>query len=101
METLKLRILIKQVEGAEIAYLYSREAFDLLKIEKQTYDDSQFVEVGTKIEYEGRKLVVDSVNLKMYTETHEMDHGYGINLYSPTEQADYNCQLHVFVKDLK
>lgn len=34
-------------------------------------------------------------------ETYEMNHRYGINLFSPTEQADYNCQLGIFVNDLK
>jgi hypothetical protein len=101
METLKLRILIQHVKGADIAYLYNREAFDLLKIEKHTYDNSQFVEIGTKIEYGERKYVVESINLKMFPETYEMNHGYGVNLYSPTEQANYNCQLGVFVNDLK
>jgi len=45
METLQARILIQHKQGATIAYLYNREAFDLLEIEKQTYDNSQFIEI--------------------------------------------------------
>lgn len=100
METLKMRILIQHVQGADIAYLYNRAAFDLLMIDKHEYDNSQFVEVGTKIEYDGRKFEVKSENLKLYPENYEKNHGKGINLYSPTEHADYNCQLGVFVDNL-
>lgn len=92
-----MRILIQHVQGADIAYLYNREAFDLLKIDKHEYDNSQFVETGTKIQYGERKYEVKSINLKMFPETYEVDHGKGINLYSPTDRADYNCQLGVFV----
>ncbi len=92
--------MIKHLEGAEIAYLYNREAFDLLKIDKHEYDNSQFVAVGTKIEYDERKYEVKSIILKLFPETYEMNHGKGINLFSPTEQADFNCQLGVFVDSL-
>lgn len=97
MDTLKTRILIKHKDGATIAYLYNREAFDLLKIPKQEYDNSQFIEIGQEIEYEEIRYRVDSINFKFEEKTFEMNHGYGINMYSPTEQADFNCQISVFV----
>ena len=31
-----MRILIKHIQGADKGYLYNREAFDLLKIDKPT-----------------------------------------------------------------
>jgi len=101
METLQARILIQHVEGPTIAYLYNRESFDLLNIEKHEYDNSQFIEVGDIIEFEERKYVVESINFKMENTLHEMTHGYGINLYAPTDPSDFNCQIGVFVKNAK
>jgi hypothetical protein len=40
MDILKTRILIKHKDEATIAYLYNREAFDLLKIPTQEYGNS-------------------------------------------------------------
>lgn len=97
MEPLKLRILLSYDQGTTIAYLYNRKSFDLLKIEKHTYDESQFLEVGDSIEYEGMKFVVKNINFKMEKELHEMDSKYGINMYSPTDPSDFNCEMGVFV----
>lgn len=100
METLQARILIQHVEGATIAYFYNRESFDLLNIERQTYDKSQFIEIGQIIEIEGIKYKVDHINFKMEETLHEMNHGYGINLYSPSDPSDFNCQIGIFVKNI-
>ena len=100
MEALQSRILIEHVKGATIAYLYNRESFDLLNITKDTYDSSQFIEVGTFIEYNGTKYKVESVNFKMEKELYETDNKYGINLYSPSDVSGYNCQIGVFVDNV-
>lgn len=101
MESLQLRILIQHVQGANIAYLYNRESFELLKIKKHTSDNSQFVEIGQIIEYNGYKYVVDHINFKLEEKLHKMNHGYGINLYSPTDPSDFNCQIGVFVNSIE
>lgn len=100
MEYLQARILIKYVEGAEIAYLYNRESFDLLKIEKQQWDNSQFIEIGQIIEYNERKYKVESLNFKMDSDFNKADNTVGINLYSPTDLSDYNCQIGIFVSSV-
>lgn len=101
MEALQVRILIKHVQGATIAYLYNREAFDLLKIEKDAFANDQFVEIGQILEFEGSKYIVDHFNFKMEEELHDMDHGYGINMYSPTKPSNFNCQIGIFVNNIE
>ena len=101
MENLKSRILIKHKEGATIAYLYNRESFDLLKIKKDTYDQSQFIKINQTIEYNGKKYKVCEINIKMENSLIEVEHGYGINLDSPTKPSNYNCQIGIFVDDIQ
>lgn len=100
MEALQARILIKHVQGATIAYLYNRESFDLLNIPPNTYDSSQFIEVGSTIEYDGTKYNVQSINFKMDKDLNVMDNKYGINMYAPTDPSDFNCQIGVFVDNI-
>ncbi len=100
MEALQARILIQHVQGATIAYLYNRESFDLLNIPPHTYDSSQFIEVGSTIEYDGTKYNVKSVNFKMDKDLNVMDNKYGINMYAPTDPSDFNCQIGVFVDNI-
>lgn len=97
MEQLQVRILLQHVQGATIAYFYNRESFDLLNIERHTYDESQFIEIGNTIEFEGEKYVVKNINFKMEKQLYVMDNKYGINMYSPTDPSDFNCQIGVFV----
>lgn len=97
MEPFLMRILITHVQGATIAYLYNRESFELLKIKKQKYDSSQFIDLGDIIEYGETKYVVKSINLKLEDKTYAMSSRKGINLHAPTEPSDYNCQIGVFV----
>lgn len=99
MEQLQVRILLQHVKGATIAYFYNRESFDLLNIKKQKYDDSQFIEIGNIIEFENTKYVIKALNFKMEKQLFEMDNKYGVNLHSPTDPSDYNCQIGVFVDD--
>jgi len=100
MEQLQVRILLQHVQGATIAYLYNRESFDLLNIERHTYDDSQFIEIGNIIEYEGIKYKVDSINFKMEKTLYEMNNEYGVNLHSPSDPSNFNCQIGVFVDNV-
>ena len=100
METFKMRISIRHIEGAEIAYLYNREAFDMMNITKENFDNSQFIQIGTTISYNEEEYEVKEIKLRMFPETYEMNHSYGVNLYSPTEQADFNCEVLVFVDNV-
>lgn len=101
MEALLIRILIQEIDGDIIAYLYNREAFDLLKIEKQTYDNSQFVEVGQIIVYNGKKYKVDHFNIKMEEKLFDVNPNIGMNMYSPNDPSDFNCQIGVFVNSVE
>lgn len=101
MEEIKSRILIKHVQGATIAYLYNRESFDLLNVEKNEDGDYQFVEIGQIIEYDGAKYKVENINFRMDKEMHDMNHGYGINMYSPTDPTDFNSQIGIFVDNVE
>jgi len=97
MEQLQVRIYLEHVQGAEIAYFYNRESFDLLNIERQEYDKSQFIEIGDIFEYEGKRYKVENINFKMDEYFHKMDYRIGTNLYSPTDPSDFNCQIGIFV----
>lgn len=99
MEQLQTRILLQYVDGATIAYFYNRESFDLLNIERHTYDNSQFIEIGKIIVFDDRKYKVKDINFKMENKLYEMDNTYGINLYSPTDPSNYNCQIGIFVEN--
>ena len=80
---------------------YIPESIDnLLKIEKQKWDNSQFIEIGQIIEYNERKYKVENVNFKMDSDFNKVDNSVGINIYSPTDVSDYNCQIGVFVSSL-
>lgn len=97
MEQLQARILIKHVEGAVIAYFYNREDFTLLDVKRDDYSQSQFIEIGNIITLNEMKYEVKSINFKMEAELHDMGHGKGINLYSPSDPSDFNCQIGIFV----
>lgn len=101
MEALQARILIKHVKGAIIAYLYNRESFDLLRIEKQPNNNSQFIEINQIIEFDGEKYKVDHINFMMQEKLYDMNHGLGTNLYSPTDASDFNCQIGIFVVSIE
>jgi hypothetical protein len=101
MESLASRILITHEEGAIIAYLYNRESFNLLKTERQEYDNSQFIEIGQTIEYDGIRYIVKSINFKMEEKLYKINPKIGFNMYAPTDPSDYNCQIGVFVEKAK
>lgn len=96
-EQLQLRILINHINGAEIAYFYNRESFDLLNIEKIKYEEIQFIALGSTFKYDGIKYIVKNINFKMEKQLYRMSSNQGINAYSPTDPTDFNCQLGVFV----
>ena len=98
MEPLLARILIKHVKGATIAYLYNRESFDLLNIERKVYDNSQFISIGDTIIWDNEKYTVKELNFKLEDKTFEVDNRYGVNMYSPTDISNFNCQIGVFVE---
>jgi hypothetical protein len=100
MEPLLSRILIQKKDGAIIAYLYNRESFNLLKIEKQKYDNSQFIETGQIIEYDGNRYKVIELNLKLEEKLYKINPKVGFTMYSPTDPSDYNSQIGVFVEDI-
>lgn len=85
------------MRGATVAYFYNREALDLLRIDKQTVDESQFIEIGDTLEFEGEKFVVKRINFKLEKELYKMDNELGIDLYSVNGASDFNCQIGVFV----
>lgn len=99
MEQLLVRISLRHTQGAQIAYFYNRESFDILNIERQTYDNSQFIEIGDIIEYSGERYKVIKINFQLDEHFHKVDNHYGVNLYSPTDLSDFNCQIGIFVEN--
>ena len=103
LEPFLTRILFKYKDTEtqamrEITYIYNREALDqLLSIKKHTEDNSQFIEIGDILTLEGHQCKVMSMNFKLEEKTSDMSGGYGINMLSPTEPTDFNCQIGVFV----
>ncbi len=60
-------------------------------------DESQFIEIGDTLEFEGEKFVVKRINFKLEKELYKMDNELGIDLYSVNGASDFNCQIGVFV----
>lgn len=101
LERFYVRILIQHVKGGTICYLYNREALDgVLGIEKRKFDRTQFISIGDTLTIEGRKYKVENINFKLEESLDVMDGDYGVNLHSPTDPTDFNCQIGVFVESL-
>jgi hypothetical protein len=105
LERFFTRLLFKYVgddshEGREIAYIYNRESLSELNIERQKFDNSQFIEVGNVLTLEGYKCKVVSINFKLLECLNVMSSAYGINLLSPTDPTDFNSQVGIFVERL-
>ncbi len=102
-EQLAVRIKIVHTNGNEIAYLYSRGSFDLLRI-PQNQDGIQILEIGDTFVYEDKKYVIKNINFLMRPDFWEAtNESYGINLYSPDSNPsgfDQNCQIGVFVEEV-
>ncbi|HEX7844712.1 MAG TPA: hypothetical protein VF476_02865 [Chitinophagaceae bacterium] len=89
-------------EGRDICYIYNREALDeVIGLPKHQYDKSQFIEIGQELMLEGYRCRVVDINFKLYEQLNDMSGGYGINLLSPTDPTDYNCQVGVFVERIE
>lgn len=101
LEPFALRILIQHVEGATIAYLHSREGFELLGRPKNN-DGYQFLEIGDEFTYDNNQYIVRNINFVMRPDYYKSDGElYGINMYSPDAQNqdyDLSCQMGVFVE---
>ncbi|CAD5276992.1 MULTISPECIES: hypothetical protein [unclassified Imperialibacter] len=89
-------------QGREIMYAYNRQVLEGLKIKRDPYDKkSQFIEIGDILELEGQKCKVVNINFKLEPTLYDMSGGGGINIYSPTEPTDFNCQIGVFVERIE
>ncbi|WP_196065601.1 hypothetical protein [Bacteroides cellulosilyticus] len=102
-EQLAARIKIVHTNGNEIAYLYSRESFELLRIPKNR-DGYQFLEIGNTFVFRDKKYVIKNINFLMQPDFWEAtDESYGINIYSLDSNPsgfDQNCQIGVFVEEV-
>jgi hypothetical protein len=99
MEQFLVRISLKHTKGAQIANFYNRESFNMLNIERHTYDNSQFIDIGDIIVFSGERYMVKDINFKLDEHIHFVDNLYGVNLYSPTDSSDFNCQIGIFVEN--
>lgn len=96
------RILISYNEGREICYIYHRQDFDaVLGIPKQTYDNSQFIEIGQELILEGYRCKVVNINFKLEETLYNMGGGNEVNMLSPSDPTDFNCQIGVFVERIE
>lgn len=88
-------------QGREIMYAYNRQVIEGLNIKRHPYDKkSQFIEIGDILELEGQKCKVVDINFKLEHTLYDMSGSAGLNLYSPTEPTDFNCQIGVFVEQI-
>lgn len=97
------RILFKYYgdNQREICYIYNRQDLDdLLNIERQEWDNSQFISIGDTVTLEGYKCKVVKINFKLFEHYYDMNNPKGINIFSPSDPTDYNCQVGVFVERL-
>lgn len=103
LEPFALRILIQHVQGATIAYLHSREAFDLLGRPKNN-DGYQFLEIGDEFTYDDTRYRIKNINFVMQPFYYKPDgERYGVNLYAPDgdeQDFDVSCQMGVFVENI-
>ena len=100
-ESFFTRILFKYhgEKKREICYIYNRQDLDdLLNIKRQEWDNSQFISIGDTVILEGHKCKVIEINFKLEEGLNKMESGYGVNMLSPSEPTDYNCQIGVFVE---
>ena len=102
-EKLIARILFVYVDegetrGREIMYAYNRQSIEPLKLKRDKYFNSQFIDVGDILTLEGFKCKVVRINYMLDSALHEMSPGDGVNSLSPTEPTDYNCQINIFVE---
>lgn len=100
------RLLFKYIgneefQGRAITYIYNRESLNELKIERQKFDNSQFIEVGDILNLEGYKCKVVTINFKVFESMNEMNSDYGANFVSSTDPTDFNCQIGIFVERLE
>jgi hypothetical protein len=99
MENLQTRILLAHVQGATLAYLYGREGFNLLNVKIDDYEEVPFLEIGDTITYEDESYKVVNMSFKMHPKIYDMGN-MGINMYSPTAQLPYNCQIAIIVDSI-
>lgn len=88
------------VSGRHIMTIYNRESLNELNIKKDKYDDSQFIEVGNELTLEDQRCKIVKINFKLEKKLYTIQPGLGINLSSPTDPTDYNCQIGVFVESI-
>jgi hypothetical protein len=102
IEPFMARVIFKYLqqgenEGRVISYVYSRQALNELVIIKQdSYDNSQFLEIGNELMLEGKKCVIKNINFKLEDHTHKMTNSTG-DIYDVELPLNFNCTIHVFV----
>lgn len=102
MENFATRVLIKIKDGDTIAYLHTREAFDLLNIPVNDFNQHQYLEIGNEFIYDDIKYKIVGINFVMMPFLYEAQtEPKGVNLYSPdAEEQDFdvNSQVGIFVE---
>lgn len=104
LEPLKAKIIFirRDKNGndcGDVLELYNRQSFDDLNIEKVVFDDSQFISLNDKFNFNGIAYKVVDVNFRMFkdmfvrneTETH---------LLTKEDIMSFNCQIGVFVTEI-
>lgn len=100
-EVFQARISIKTIDDQRLHYIYDREYFDeILNVERQDYDNSQFIEVGQILAIENIKYKVVSINFKFEDHLHEMNSGAVTKHRQSSDHSNFNCQIGVFVEKI-
>jgi len=94
MEGIKARVKIKYSEGADIAYLYSREALNSLGLVADSFDENQtFLNVGAIISIGKERFKVVRILTKFHTETYNPNPKYGVDIYGVDDMQPFNFQI--------
>ena len=84
-------------QGGTIGYFYGREAFEMMQIPEDGYDNSHWIKAGTIITYADKQFKVQEVSHMLYKERQRIDRSFGVNLESPHEADGYEYDAAIVV----
>ena len=101
-EPIKTKIVFKrnsQNGSGEILYIYNRESFDDLNIDKQSYDNSQLLRLNQEISIDGNNYKITEVYFKLEKDMVELNDSFHPN-NSKEGVMSHNSQVVVLVESL-
>ena len=100
MSEILTRIKIKNVKGAEIAYLYHKETLEKIGLQPDGFDPKcTFINVGSEFTIEDKMYRVVNIATIFFPETYDVE-DKGTNLYAMDEQVPFNFQITYIVENV-